>query len=126
MKPGDVVMWRTRQTTTGFPVDMGAYQLRQQIGTIENYWLMQEQSGQFEFKGRCVKAFAYEEDLLYVLDEATNTLTAVPAKPKLTVIQGGADAREKAEKAFNKEYFRRVFENTKHLFPEEDGPQPGK
>lgn len=73
MKPGDIVMWRSRATPTGLPVDMGPSSLIRKIGTVEDFWLLQSL-----VDGRIVRAFVYPEDFL----------KAGPG-PVLTIIDGG-------------------------------------
>lgn len=81
MKPGDLVNWKSRATPTGFPVSMGVYELLKRVGTVENFWEIQEVISQKE-RGRIVRAFVFEEDLLYRKNE-NGEYEAIPAKLKL-------------------------------------------
>lgn len=79
MKPGDVVMWRSRVTPTGLAVDMGAYVLLKPVGTVPNYWEIQQQT-RTGFDGRIVRAHVYEEDLISISVE-------IPVKQKLQLVK---------------------------------------
>lgn len=101
MKPNDVVKHFVINQLSGFRQYSADAVLVRKIGTVPNYWEFQIMTGQNA--GMIIRDFIYEEDQEI-------------QKPKLTVIEGGAANRIKANEEFERNYFKGVFEKTKHLF----------